>query len=214
MSMTTAAPFQLVLAQDPKHKAILQKYIQEEYQREFNAVIPHFLPYILGLYRADGALIGACGLNPALSGALYLEHYLDGPVEQVASNTLNKPVSRDGLVEIGNFACAESGNARTMFAALCRLLFENQLEFVVFTGTHKLRNVFHHLHLVPVELAAALPEHIGAAAQSWGSYYLSSPSVMVGDLSQGFSILSKSSMLLSLFGPMPIIFPRPQKAML
>ncbi len=212
--MANVAPFQLVLALEPVHKATLQKYIQDEYQREFNAVIPHFLPYILGLYRADGGLIGACGLNPAITGALYLERYLDKPVEQVASSKLNKRISRDGLVEIGNFACAESGNARTMFAALCRLLYENQLEYVVFTGTHKLRNVFHHLHLVPEELAAALPEHIGTEAQTWGSYYLSSPSVMVGDLSQGFRVLSKSSLLLSLFGPMPAIFPKPQKAML
>jgi len=212
--MANAAPFQLVLAQQPEHRTTLQNYIQQEYQREFNAVIPHFLPYILGLYRADGVLIGACGLNPATAGALYLERYLDQPVEQVASSRLNKPISRDGLVEIGNFACAESGNARTMFAALCRLLFENRLEFVVFTGTHKLRNVFHHLHLVPVELAAALPEQIGEEAMLWGNYYLGAPRVMVGDLSQGFRILSKSSMLLSLFGPMPVIFPQTQKAML
>ncbi len=42
-----------------------------------------------------------------------------------------------------------------MFAALCRLLCDNALDYVVFTGTAKLRNSFTRLRLNPVELALA-----------------------------------------------------------
>lgn len=127
MSMNIQAPYPLLFAQNEQEENELQQYIQREYSREFNATIPHFLPHLLGLYRADGVLIGACGLNRGDFGTLYLEHYLDAPIEVVIATQTGHSVLRNRLVEIGNFACSESGNARIMFAAICRLLCENQL---------------------------------------------------------------------------------------
>ncbi|WP_337263089.1 MULTISPECIES: thermostable hemolysin [unclassified Serratia (in: enterobacteria)] len=207
MSVHIQAPYKLLFSRDNAHRALLQNYIQNEYRREFNATIPHFLPYLLGMYRADGKLVGACGLNRADLGPLYLEHYLAAPIEEVIAVHTGKTVSRSHLVEIGNFACAEAGNARIMFAAICQLLCDNQLEYVVFTGTRKLRNIFHRLHLNPVELARAQPERIGEEVKNWGKYYQHQPYVMMGELNQGRQVLSKTSLLLSLFGPMPGIFP-------
>ncbi|MHA7591212.1 thermostable hemolysin [Yersinia ruckeri] len=156
MSMNIQAPYQLLFAQNEQEENLLKQYIQREYSREFNAIIPHFLPHLLGLYRADGVLVGACGLNRGDSGALYLERYLDAPIEMIIATQTRRSVLRHRLVEIGNFACSESGDARIMFAAICRLLCENQLDYVVFTGTRKLRNIFHRLNLNPLELAPAL----------------------------------------------------------
>ncbi|MFZ1873961.1 MAG: thermostable hemolysin [Chania sp.] len=207
MSIHIQAPYQLLFSQDNVHKALLQSYIQNEYGREFNATIPHFLPYLLGMYRADGVLVGACGLGRADLGPLYLERYLDAPIEEVIATHTGEAVSRSRLVEIGNFACSEAGNARIMFAAICQLLCDNQLDYVVFTGTKKLRNIFHRLHLNPVELAPALPERVGEEVNDWGKYYQQQPCVMMGELKQGRHVLSKTSLLLSLFGPMPDIFP-------
>lgn len=206
MSMNIQAPYQLLFASNEQEANKLQQYIQREYSREFNASIPHFLPHLLGLYRADGVLVGACGLNRGDAGELYLERYLDAPIEAVIATQTGHSVLRDRLVEIGNFACSESGNARIMFAAICRLLCENQLDYVVFTGTQKLRNIFHRLNLKPLELAPALANLLGEDALAWGEYYQSQPCVMVGDLNQGRQVLSKTSLLLSLFAPMPSIF--------
>ncbi|VTR54948.1 Thermostable hemolysin [Serratia fonticola] len=89
------------------------------------------------MYRADGVLVGACGLNRADNAPLYLERYLDAPIEEVVAAQTGTILPRNRLVEIGNFACSESGNARIMFAAICRLLYENQLDYVAFTGTKK-----------------------------------------------------------------------------
>ncbi|MDT9120868.1 thermostable hemolysin, partial [Escherichia coli] len=87
------------------------------------------------------------------SERLYLEQYLEQPIEAAIETRLGAPARRDRIVEVGNLACSEPGNARLMFAALCRLLCDNDLDYVVFTGTGKLRNSFHRLHLTPVELA-------------------------------------------------------------
>jgi len=201
------APYALLFAQDNSQHILLKRYIQNGYTKEFNATIPHFLPYLLGLYRADGLLIGACGINRADFGDLYLERYLDAPIEAVIATQTGEAIARDRLVEIGNFACSESGNARIMFAALCQLLCENKLDYVAFTGTRKLRNIFHRLNLMPLELAPALAAKMGEEADAWGDYYQNNPCVMIGNLKQGRQILSQTSLLLSLFSSMPCIFP-------
>jgi hypothetical protein len=98
-----------------------------------------------------------------------------------------------------------------MFAALCRLLCDNDLDYVVFTGTAKLRNSFHRLHLTPVELAPAQADKVGDDASAWGAYYHCQPKVMVGDLGQGRQALTQGSLLLSLLAPMPFLFNCPHR---
>jgi hypothetical protein len=99
-----------------------------------------------------------------------------------------------------------------MFAALCRWLSEQSFDYVVFTGTAKLRNSFHRLHLNPLELAPALPERVGKDANAWGHYYQCQPRVMVGDLAEGRSILASNTLLLGLFDSMPALFPHARRA--
>lgn len=212
MSTAIVPPYRLVLASSTAEQFALQDYIQRAYQREFNAEIPHFLPLLVGLERADGSLAGACGLTLAADAPLYLENYLDLPVELSISERLARPVLRERIVEIGNFACAEAGHARIMFAALCRWLSEQSFDYVVFTGTAKLRNSFHRLHLNPLELAPALPERVGKDANAWGHYYQCQPRVMVGDLAEGRTILASNTLLLGLFDSMPALFPHARRA--
>lgn len=214
MTTDIQAPYRLMLAEQPQQRAELQAYIQHAYQREFNATIPHFLSCLVGLYRADGLLVGACGLQLARDEPLYLEQYLEQPIEDAIACGLGIQTGRERIIEVGNFACLTPGNARLMFAALTCLLCDNALDVVVFTGTARLRNSFHRLHLEPVELASAEPHRVGEDAHAWGAYYQCQPRVMAGDLNLGRQVLSQSSLLISLLGPMPTLFPRQMRASL
>ncbi|QTL94702.1 thermostable hemolysin [Aeromonas jandaei] len=210
MTTEIQAPYRLILAESEQQVMALQAYIQDAYTLEFNARIPHFLPCLIGLYRADGTLVGACGLNRASSQAgehsLYLEQYLEQPIEASIETRLGVRPDRQRIIEVGNLACREPGNARLMFAALCRMLCDNALDYVVFTGTAKLRNSFTRLRLNPVELAPAQAHQVGADAAAWGEYYRCQPKVMVGDINQGRAVLAQSSLLLNLLAPMPVLF--------
>ncbi|HHQ4642017.1 TPA: thermostable hemolysin [Aeromonas veronii] len=206
MTIEIQAPYRLIQAESPQQVMALQTYIQAAYTREFNARIPHFLPCLLGLYRADGTLVGACGLNHASEGPLYLEQYLEQPIEAAIRTQLGVYPARLRIIEVGNLACSEPGSARLMFAALCRLLCDNALDYVVFTGTARLRNSFARLQLNPVELALAEAHQVGADADAWGEYYRCQPKVMVGDINQGREVLAQSSLLLTLLAPMPTLF--------
>lgn len=214
MTTDIQAPYRLRLADTPEQVMALQVYIQAAYSHEFDARIPHFMPCLLGLYRADGMLVGACGLQLASDERLYLEQYLDQSIEAAIETRLGVRAGRNRIVEVGNLACGEPGNARLMFAALCRLLCDNALDYVVFTGTVKLRNSFHRLRLDLVELAPAHADRVGEDASAWGAYYRCQPKVMVGDLGQGRQTLAEGSLLLSLLAPMPSLFNGPFRSAL
>ena len=151
-------------------------------------------------------------LNQASHGErehpLYLEQYLEQPVEAAIETRLGVRPARSRIIEVGNLACREPGNARLMFAALCRLLCDNALDYVVFTGTAKLRNSFARLRLNPVELALAEAHQVGADASAWGVLPLSAQG-HGGRPQPGREVLAQSSLLLNLLGPMPMLLTRP-----
>jgi len=205
------APYTVRSAQSSHERAALQAFIGQIYLHEFDARIPHFLPELIGLYRADGQLVAACGLNPATRGPLYLEKYLDRPIEALLTAQSHISASRASIMEVGNLAAATPGDGRMMFAAICILLSQNGFDWVAFTGTTRLRNSFRHLSFDPIELGEAGASQIGDDAANWGRYYEQHPKVMAGDLSRGRRILASNSMLHALFEPMPELFPAPRR---
>lgn len=213
MTTDICAPYRLILARTPDQTASLQAFIREVYQREFSAQIPHFLPLLAGLYQADGKLVAACGFNPAHEQPLYLEHYLAEPVEALLQTRLGQTIPRGTVMEVGNLASKGIGTGRLMFAALCQLLSQNGYDWVVFTGTAKLRNSLAHLSFDLIELAQASAEQVGSDANAWGDYYRHQPKVMVGNLARGRQLLASNSMLLSLFQPMPRLYMTAEKRM-
>ncbi|MDP5292886.1 thermostable hemolysin [Oceanimonas sp. CHS3-5] len=214
MSQPLNPPYQLRPAVDAQEQRRLQDFIQAAYQRAFDARIPHFLPLLAGLYRADGELVAACGLQLAGPRPLYLEQYLDQPIEGLLTEQRGRPVSRASLVEIGNLATSAPGNGRLMFAAVCQQLYRQGQHWVVFTATQTLLNSFHRLHLSPLELAHADPARVGGDAAHWGRYYQHQPRVMAGELAEGHRILAGNSLLLSLLAPGPVLFSPSREARL
>lgn len=181
----------------------ISAFIRESYSHAYHAALPRCMPWLLGLYDANGELKAACGVQPALMGRIYLEQYLDMPVEAVLSARLPHPVSRDLIVEIGNFAARDGASARIMYAALCLLLNQYRYSWIVFTGTKKIRNTFFRLNLQPIMLMHADPSRLGEAAREWGEYYQHDPQIMAGELLGGQSTLSQTSLLLGMFAALP-----------
>lgn len=177
--------------------------IRENYRQVYRASLSRCMPWLLGMYDACGVLKAACGVQMAAHGALYLEQYLDAPVEMTLSSRLAQPVSRDTIVEIGNFAACDGASARIMYAALCQLLHQYHFSWIVFTGTKKIRNTFYRLNLHPILLMPADPSRLGNAALEWGEYYQHDPLLMAGELAGGHTALSQESLLLTLFSVLP-----------
>jgi hypothetical protein len=164
----------------PEQRAELERFIAARFQRAYGARITQFLPNLLGMRDDAGAWVAAVGYAGAGAGPLFLEQYLDNPVEHALGLLLEHPVARERVVEVGNFAAVRAGVARRLIPALAARLKSLGFELAVFTATRELRNAFLRLRLWPLLIAPADPLRLAGGAAAWGGYYAHKPIVMGG----------------------------------
>lgn len=184
-AISLAAPrsperLRLVPAGTGARREAVEAFIRRRFAEEHGARVTRFLPCLMGLHAEDGSLHGAVGLRLARTEPLFLERYLDLPVEAALAARGVPGVSRDRLVEVGNLAADGQGTARRLIVALAARLAGEGHEWVVFTATPTLANSFRRLGLEPHRLGAADPARLGAERADWGRYYDSRPLVMAG----------------------------------
>jgi hypothetical protein len=178
-----------VRAGDPA-RASLEAFIAQSFHASYGAVLSHFCDTLLGCRDAGGQWIAALGYSLAEQGPLFLEQYLDEPLEQAIGLRAGHPVARAEIVEVGNLAAAHPGAARALIVSMTRLLHAHGLHWVAFTATASLLNSFARLRLKPGVLAEADPGRLPDAGRRWGSYYNSQPQVMFGDIRYGYAQLA------------------------
>jgi len=167
----------------PTQRADLERFIARRFERAYGATLTHFLTHLLGLPDEGGGWQAAVGYAGAADGPLFLEQYLDAPIERVLARKIERPVARERVVEVGNLAAVRSGLARVIIPALATCLRERGFEIAVFTATRELRNAFERLALGPLVLGPADPARLRGGAAAWGSYYRHAPTVMGGRIS-------------------------------
>ncbi|WP_374582380.1 thermostable hemolysin [Pseudoduganella sp.] len=168
----------------------LEAFIADSFRASYGAEVSHFCDMLLGVRDEAGRWVAALGYTPAALGPLFLEHYLDAPVEQAIGAHARSPVERSAVVEVGNLAALHPGAARALIISTTQLLNSLGLRWVVFTATVSLLNSFSRLRLQPHVLAPADPARLPDGGQRWGSYYDTQPKVMFGDIHYGYTQLS------------------------
>jgi len=164
---------------DAADRQELETFIRAMFKRAHNAEITHFMPKLMSVRDMSGKLLAACGLRHADQGTLFLETYLDAPIETLISAHNQIEIPRSDILEVGNLAVAEPVNVRSLLASISVYLHSTHSEFAVFTGISTLRNSLTKLNMSLQLLGEAninrIPEHERAA---WGSYYNERPCVM------------------------------------
>jgi hypothetical protein len=158
----------------------LERFIAERFRAAYGAQVAHFCRHLLGTRDAAGAWQAAAGYSAAAEGGLYLEHYLDRPVEAVLAEALGVPVPRERIVEVGNLASAARGFGGHFLPALRRHLLDRGYRWAVFTATREVRGILRHLAFEARLLAPAAPGRLPDGGAGWGTYYAHDPSVMAG----------------------------------
>ena len=136
-------------------------FIQERFRKAHNADVQHFMPELFGLIDSTGTLCAVTGVRLAVSGKLFLENYLDEPIEHQVHVAAGRPIDRQSIVEVGNLAASSLGSARLSIITITWLLAMGGLEWVSFTGNTGLVNSFNRLGLRPVTLCEADPSPWG-----------------------------------------------------
>lgn len=166
-----------------------QQFIHDCFAAAHGAHIRHYMPRLFSLH-AGHEMVAAFGLREARAARLFLETYLERPIEAVLQQRLGHAVRRAEIIEVGNLSARYPGAARLLIVALTALLHEAGYRWVVFTGTTALCNGFQRLGLRPVELAPATLQHLPPSARAdWGRYYEAGPVVMAGDIAHGYRAL-------------------------
>lgn len=184
----TEAILRFVEREDPDRQR-LEQHIHACYAHVYEADINHFLPTLISVERSDGSVLCAMGVRPAAREPLFLEQYLDHPIEQVLGECIGSVVDRSALVELGNLAAGSPGAARILIVALSAYLRGAGFEWVVFTAVPAVRNTFVRMNLHLIELAMADGARLGPDLARWGNYYAQRPVVVACNVPRGYAQL-------------------------
>lgn len=179
---------------DPR-RAAAETFVAQVYRARYGARLTVFMPQLLAWRDDAGALRAVVGLRHGGDASLFVEQYLDVPAEAAVAAALGRPVAREALVEVGNFAACSAGDARAVIVHLTERLHAAGVRWVLFAATRQLRNAFDRLHLATVELADADPARLGEGSADWGTYYDAQPKLMFGDVAAGHAYLRRSGRL-------------------
>lgn len=181
-----------VLHQNHPERAEAIEFVSQTFQNAYGADVQQFMPNMMRVRDKELKYRSVVGYRDAASERLYLEYYLDEPIEKCMSRYLGHSVDRSKIVEVGNLAEATPGDARMAIIGATSFFYAAGYRWVVFTGVRRLRNAFSRLGLSPKELIEAderrLPKN---DIEQWGSYYSGDPVVCFGSLEDGHNNLQE-----------------------
>lgn len=173
---------------DADERAELEAFVQAAFDRKHSAQVHTFMPTLLGFRDTAGELKGVVGLRAASSERLFLEQYLDLPVEAAISAASGHSVQREQIVEVGNLAGVNCRAAVRMVAQLPAHLLARNFRWIVFTATGAVREILQGFGAPLLELAQADAAKVAGGRDEWGSYYETDPRVFAGYLPDSWNL--------------------------
>jgi hypothetical protein len=159
----------------------IEDFIRAVYARRFDASVHGFMPELVARRDALGRIVAAAGIRIATE-PLFLEQYLDRPVERHIERLTGLRPDRAAIAEVGQLAAARAGEGRKLIFELARRLAGHRVEWVVGTLTEELRHLFARMGVEPLVLDRADPQRLAASHDDWGRYYEHRPQVLAGHL--------------------------------
>jgi len=169
------------------------EFVRENFHRTYGADVRTFMPNFIRIKDRHDHTKALVGYRDAADGPLYLEKYMDEPIEVAISRYLATPVDRSEIVEVGNLAEAKPGDARLAIIGATSFFHTAGFRWVAFTGVTRLRNAFVRLGMSPKQLLEAdqrrLPEE---EVKQWGRYYDDGdPVICFGSIQEGHDNLQE-----------------------
>jgi hypothetical protein len=179
----------------------LERFIHATFAASHGAQVRSFLPTLVALQDA-GQIRSVAGFRSAAQESLFLERYLDRPIEEVLAARMRalrpdaivswQPIMRTEIVEVGNLAGAHCRAACRLVLALPQLLLARGYRWIVFTGTGTVRGLLNAYGTPLIELGPAHGACVNDMADGWGRYYEADPRVMAGYLPEGVGLQRRS----------------------
>ena len=162
-------------------RAGLEQYIAAKFRAVYGAELSEFLPQLMGL-KCHGRFSAAVGIRHGSHEPLFVEQYLDQPIEQTMLQRLQNRINRNDIAEIGNLVSNWRGASQLLFVLLVGALHKAGFKWVVFTATEEVEHLIEKARFSPITICKADPERLGEERAKWGTYYDTNPHVLAGDL--------------------------------
>ncbi|WP_207063366.1 thermostable hemolysin [Motiliproteus sp. SC1-56] len=176
----------------PHNRRRVRSFIQHCFAEEYAAAIDVYSRHLIALL--DGQDVqAAVGYQSAAEGPLFLEQYLEQPIEHYLARHAGGPVARERILEMGNLASHSSGWTRHLILHLAGFLHRQGFEWVVMTATPRVLNSFHKLGIgaALIPLTPADPARLKEGAGRWGRYYEEHPLVLAAHVRRGLAQLRR-----------------------
>ncbi len=187
---------------DSPQRAGLEAYIAEQFDAAYHARITGYLPLLLSM-QCQGRYSAVAGLRPATDGPLFIERYLDRPIEAELAARSDTPVARRDIFEVGNLVATHRGVSQLFFAILAAVAHRAEVRWAVFSATDKVARIIRKMNFIAYPLAKSDPARLGDEAGQWGRYYDTGPVVLAVDVEATVARLRESLLAdaaMSLFG--------------
>jgi Thermostable hemolysin len=178
---------------DDPGRAEVEAFIRRVFAERYGATLTAFAPVLVSL-RDDAGIVAAAGYRRADS-KLFLERYLDEPVDALLALHAGRVPSRAAIAEVGHLAAVRAGEGRRLILQLGPHLAAQGFQWVVSTLTEELRQLFVRIGVAPLALGRADPAMLGDEAKAWGRYYEHRPVVLAGHLHQALRRLQQRGLV-------------------
>jgi len=180
--VTPARSFFALAERGSGMRADLESRIRAGFGQHFQACIEGFMPD-LAVYRHASGAEGVIGIRDAGTEALFLESYLERPIELAVSRFAGAGAGRGQIVEVGQFVVSDREIVPDFFRDLVPFLQSQGYDWVCFTGTNRIRALLSRIGFEGRPVAAATRDRVAPSGDDWGSYYDFEPVVILGKLS-------------------------------
>jgi hypothetical protein len=175
----------------------VEGFLEAAYARAFDSSLRRHFPVLLSVEDGSGTVQAAAGIRFARDHALYLEQYLDDPIEVAGAQALLQGVARDEIAEIGNLSSESPIASVRLFLAIAEYLAGEGCAYAAATATRQLRRKFGRMGFATCQLAEARASRLAPGADDWGRYYAREPAVLLGAIGPA---LDRLQMIVSAVG--------------
>lgn len=164
---------------DAADRQEVEQFVHDVFAKNYGADVQQFMPTLVSLRDENHQLVAAFGMRKAHLAPLFLERYLDQPIETLLSDRFNRAISRQQITEIGNLAVANPRNAGVLIAHVIQHSLDIGVEWCVATAHHSLQNGLIKGGRDVYALHPADKNRLSVSEQAtWGSYYDNAPQVV------------------------------------
>lgn len=156
-------------------------FTQAHYRRRLDCALTEGYPEIVVMCDL-GVITAVAGIRAASGSKLFLEQYLDAPVEEVVSSVQGKTIARRQLVELGAFTALDRTWALALMNELPALLARRQFTHLVCTANRSIRLCLRVQGIHARVIASASQDLLTKQDENWGKYYQHDPLVLMGSI--------------------------------